>query len=58
MFDDRFLAGQQEYYRARAPEYDEWWERRGRYDHGPEANAVCLQETERFFLYGAGTTQS
>ena len=27
------------YYDARAAEYDEWFERRGRYDRGPEANA-------------------
>jgi SAM-dependent methyltransferase len=33
--DDGLLAEQQEYYRARAPEYDEWWQRRGRYDRGP-----------------------
>lgn len=32
------LEEQLEYYRARAPEYDEWWFRRGRYDRGPEAN--------------------
>ncbi len=33
------LAEQQRYYRARAAEYDEWFLRRGRYDHGPELNA-------------------
>jgi demethylmenaquinone methyltransferase/2-methoxy-6-polyprenyl-1,4-benzoquinol methylase len=27
------------YYRARAGEYDEWWFRTGRYDHGAEFNA-------------------
>jgi demethylmenaquinone methyltransferase/2-methoxy-6-polyprenyl-1,4-benzoquinol methylase len=42
--DPSFLAGQQDYYRARAPEYNEWWERRGRYDHGPEANARWFNE--------------
>ncbi len=31
------LSEQANYYRARAPEYDEWWQRIGRYDHGPEA---------------------
>lgn len=30
------LADQRSFYRARAPEYDQWWQRRGRYDHGPE----------------------
>ena len=30
------LADQRAFYRARAPEYDHWWQRRGRYDHGPD----------------------
>jgi SAM-dependent methyltransferase len=30
------LADQRSFYRARAPEYDQWWQRTGRYDHGPE----------------------
>ncbi len=30
------LAEQRAYYRARAPEYDEWWQRRGRYDRGSD----------------------
>ncbi len=33
------LAEQALYYRERAGEYDDWWFRRGRYDHGPETNA-------------------
>jgi demethylmenaquinone methyltransferase/2-methoxy-6-polyprenyl-1,4-benzoquinol methylase len=33
------LAGQAHYYRKRAGEYDDWWFRRGRYDHGPEVNS-------------------
>lgn len=33
------LAEQSRYYRERAGEYDDWWERRGRYDHGPDTNA-------------------
>jgi demethylmenaquinone methyltransferase/2-methoxy-6-polyprenyl-1,4-benzoquinol methylase len=36
---DDLLAEQVRYYRARAAEYDDWWFRRGRYDHGAEANA-------------------
>ena len=32
--DDGVLADQRAFYRARAPEYDEWWQRRGRYDLG------------------------
>ena len=35
---DPILAEQVEYYRARAPEYDDWYLRRGRYDHGQELN--------------------
>jgi SAM-dependent methyltransferase len=34
--DDDLLAEQRSYYRARAPEYDEWWQRRGRFDRGEE----------------------
>jgi demethylmenaquinone methyltransferase/2-methoxy-6-polyprenyl-1,4-benzoquinol methylase len=34
--DDALLAEQRAYYRARATEYDEWWQRRGRFDRGPE----------------------
>ena len=33
------LRQQADYYRARAPEYDDWFFRRGRYDRGPQANA-------------------
>ena len=34
----RLLAEQANYYRKRAGEYDDWWFRRGRYDHGPDVN--------------------
>jgi demethylmenaquinone methyltransferase/2-methoxy-6-polyprenyl-1,4-benzoquinol methylase len=34
----RLIEEQQRYYSARAPEYDDWWLRRGRYDFGSEAN--------------------
>ena len=34
--DDDLLAEQRSYYRARAPEYDEWWQRRGRFERGEE----------------------
>ena len=34
--DDALLEQQVQYYRARAPEYDDWFERRGRYDPGAE----------------------
>jgi SAM-dependent methyltransferase len=33
------VAEQKRYYAERAPEYDDWWYRRGRYELGPEALA-------------------
>lgn len=41
---DSILMQQQDYYRARAAEYDEWWERRGRYDRGPAWNKLWFDE--------------
>ena len=35
--EEGLLAEQRSYYEARAPEYDEWWQRRGRFDRGEEA---------------------
>jgi hypothetical protein len=32
--DDDLLKEQRVFYRARAPEYDDWWQRRGRYERG------------------------
>jgi demethylmenaquinone methyltransferase/2-methoxy-6-polyprenyl-1,4-benzoquinol methylase len=40
------LAEQIEYYRARAGEYDEWWDRRGRYERGPDATAAWFAERQ------------
>ncbi|MEQ1863311.1 MAG: class I SAM-dependent methyltransferase [Micropepsaceae bacterium] len=40
------LAEQVAYYRARAHEYDEWWQRRGRYDRGPETTKQWRAEVE------------
>lgn len=54
--DDQLLDEQVAYYRARAPEYDEWWERRGRYDRG-DAFARRWQgevETVQSWLDAAG----
>lgn len=34
------LAEQVAYYRARAPEYDDWWERRRGYDLGEQATSA------------------
>lgn len=39
MEDAELLAQQVAYYRARAPHYDEWWQRCGVYDRGPEMAA-------------------
>jgi 2-polyprenyl-3-methyl-5-hydroxy-6-metoxy-1,4-benzoquinol methylase len=43
---DRVLQEQIAYYRARAPEYDEWLLRQGRYDQGPAVNAGWRTELE------------
>lgn len=43
------LSGMVAYYRARAAEYDEWWERLGRYDQGPERNGRWFAEREEAF---------
>lgn len=42
--EESILDSQQAYYRARADEYDEWWERRGRYALGREANELWHHE--------------
>jgi SAM-dependent methyltransferase len=42
----RILAEQQTYYRERAPEYDEYFLRRGRYDEGPEQNRRWFAEVD------------
>lgn len=47
MTDDgmqRTLGEQILYYEARAGEYDEWWFRTGRYDHGPVENEAWFSE--------------
>ena len=41
---ERTLGEQMLYYEARAGEYDEWWLRRGRYDHGVDHNDVWFAE--------------
>ncbi|MBZ0301298.1 MAG: class I SAM-dependent methyltransferase, partial [Anaerolineae bacterium] len=41
---DPILQQQIDYYRARAGEYDEWFYRVGRYDHGPELNQQWFDE--------------
>jgi demethylmenaquinone methyltransferase/2-methoxy-6-polyprenyl-1,4-benzoquinol methylase len=44
MEETALLDEQRAYYRARAREYDQWWERTGRFDRGPEANARWFDE--------------
>ena len=41
---DTILHEQIAYYQARATEYDEWFLRQGRYDHGPEHTQEWFQE--------------
>lgn len=59
MVDDALLTEQLDYYRARAGEYDRWWNREGRFDRGAEATARWFAEAaelervlERFDLCG------
>ena len=44
---DGLLAEQVAYYRARAPEYDQWWLREGKFDHGEEFNRRWEAEIDR-----------
>ena len=46
MQDRQLLEQQVAYYRARAPEYDEWFLRENRYDHGPEHRREWFGEVE------------
>jgi SAM-dependent methyltransferase len=44
MASEQVLAEQRRYYEQRAGEYEDWWFRRGRYAHGPEADARWFAE--------------
>lgn len=44
MTDQELIDQQLAYYRARAPEYDQWFLRQGRYDRGPEHRAEWFRE--------------
>jgi demethylmenaquinone methyltransferase/2-methoxy-6-polyprenyl-1,4-benzoquinol methylase len=44
---DEILEEQRHYYCLRAPEYDEWWLRRGRFDHGDKENAIWFEEVSQ-----------
>jgi ubiquinone/menaquinone biosynthesis C-methylase UbiE len=41
------VADQVAYYRARAPMYDEWWQRRGGYDLGPDMNVEWNRQIDQ-----------
>jgi ubiquinone/menaquinone biosynthesis C-methylase UbiE len=43
-----------DYYRARAPEYDDWYLRRGRYSHGPAADEAWSAELAQASRWLAG----
>lgn len=47
MNDSTPLQEQLEYYKARAAEYDQWWLRTGRYDHGEKLNAQWFAEAKQ-----------
>ena len=56
---DELLEEQKAYYRARAAEYDEWWEREGLHDRGPvfrtwweEEKAVLYESLLEFSVGG------
>jgi 2-polyprenyl-3-methyl-5-hydroxy-6-metoxy-1,4-benzoquinol methylase len=40
------LAEQRRYYEQRAPEYDQWWQARGRYTNTPEENGRWLADVD------------
>ena len=42
--DGELLDEQRAFYRARASEYDEWWQRRGRYDRGEDDAAEWARQ--------------
>jgi len=44
MVDEALLQEQLRYYRERASEYDEWFFRQGRYDHGPAHREAWFRE--------------
>ena len=44
--EQRVIAEQMAYYRARAPEYDDWFFRRGDYDHGADWNRRWRAEVD------------
>lgn len=41
------LCEQMAYYRARSPDYDQWWLREGKYDRGPKFRRRWIDETNQ-----------
>lgn len=60
MTEGDVIRSQIDYYSARAPEYEDWFYRRGRYDRGAEHRAAWLSEMEtaRDALRALGPVQS
>ena len=58
--DDARVREQVEYYRERAPEYDDWFYQRGRYDEGERRRREWQAETGRAFavLRSLGTVEA
>ena len=58
--DDARVREQVEYYRERAPEYDDWFYQRGRYDEGDRRRREWQAETGRAFaiLRSLGTVET
>lgn len=44
---ERLIEEQKDYYRARAPEYEQWWDRSGRYDLGDDEHRRWVDEVEQ-----------
>lgn len=44
--DKDILVEQQQYYNYRAQEYDQWWERKGRFNRGSKADQDWHKEVE------------
>ena len=55
---DRLLAEQRRYYRERAPEYDDWWFRRGAYALDTETAARWFADVPPGPGSGPGTSSA
>ena len=55
--EEELVEEQRAFYRARAPVYDEWWQRRGRYDRGRKRNPGVAAPGGRGRVRAAGSTR-